>query len=122
MLFKSACIGKEVINYEPDLEEGVCVTYKDRLVELSNRSQHDNPISISLKSDNQREHMQIKSYKKLINEYMNALSLAHDAILNFDYKENEKDSKRYSSQSPDEITLLDFASDCGYKQVSSEEN
>ena len=53
---------------------------------------------------------------------MKALSIAHDAIMNYAYRKDVKVSQRYESQSPDEITLLNFASDCGYKLIKCEQN
>ena len=74
--------------------------------------------------------MPIESQQELMNEFMTAISVNH-GCLRVNKKIIDKDGqadlnaikeKIYQGTSPDEITLVNFAKDCGYEFKSSSDH
>lgn len=62
--------------------------------------------------------------QELVQEFMTAISLNHDC-LRVDKKSADGQTvkaKKYQGTSPDEITLLEFAKQCGFEFISSSEH
>ena len=101
------CVGQEILGPEGD-------NFNMRNFEKSINGQNlGEPVQLMLRSINQSEDLQIESQSELLTEFMTAMSLTHNCIT---VEKNEKIV--YQGQSPDEITLVDFAKKCGFEFVT----
>lgn len=110
MKFKAACIGEKTIEVTESMlglvDMGEINSYLDG-------KRDDSEVDLKLTSLYGKETFRISSQRQLIIEYLKVLSLAHEVVTEEDTREGEE--IKYEGPSPDEITLVEFARDCGYK-------
>lgn len=144
MEFKSMCIGEKVFGCKSSsqpltLSEAKMVAkhspnelpqkniFDRRLFNdyISGSKDSDEKIELKLQSEEGAETLDITSYSSLMKEFMTVMSVAHEVVAedptvtNLASKESNKGGAApedliYQGPSPDEVTLVEFARNCGF--------
>ena len=108
MEFHSMCVGSEIFSPKE-------VPFDQRKFEDCMFGRYEpSKVNLRLFSQDSSVQMTFMSMQDLLTEFMVAMSLTHDCLA------VEKNGKRiYQGQSPDEITLVEFANKNGFEFVTS---